>query len=80
MKCCDSIVKHPSNQNTWKLIKSSLDDSFYTGPIKLSSKHSNFFENDSNISPDLIENFIKTIQKKVEEKHNVTLERELQII
>jgi UDP-N-acetylenolpyruvoylglucosamine reductase len=43
-------------------------------------KHSNFLENESNISPDLIENFIKTIQKKVEEKHNVILERELQII
>ena len=80
VNCCGSIFKNPSNQNAWKLIKSSLDDSFYTGPIKLSLKHSNFFENESNISPDLIENFIKTIQKKVEEKHNVILERELQII
>ena len=47
---------------------------------KLSLKHSNFFENDSNIRADLIENFLKIIQKKVEEKHNISLERELQII
>ncbi len=80
VNCCGSIFKNPSNQNAWKLIKTSLDDSFYTGPIKLSLKHSNFFENDPNISADLIENFIKTIQKKVEEKHNITLEKELQII
>ena len=80
VNCCGSIFKNPSNQNAWKLIKSSLDDSFYTGPIKLSLKHSNFFENESNISADLIENFIKTIQQKVEEKHNIILERELQII
>ncbi len=80
VNCCGSIFKNPSNQNAWKLIKTSLDDSFYTGPIKLSLKHANFFENESNISADLIENFIKTIQKKVEEKHNIILERELQII
>ena len=80
VNCCGSIFKNTSNQNAWKLIKSSLDGSFYTGPIKLSLKHSNFFENDSNISADLIENFIDNIQKKVEEKHNVILERELQII
>ncbi len=80
VNCCGSIFKNPSNQNAWKLIKTSLDDSFYTGPIKLSLKHANFFENESNISADLIENFIKTIQKKVEEKHNIILERELEII
>ena len=80
VNCCGSIFKNPSNQNAWKLIKTSLDDSFYEGQIKLSSKHANFFENESNISADLIENFIKVIQKKVREKHNITLERELQII
>ncbi len=80
VNCCGSIFKNPSNKNAWKLIKTSLDDSFYTGQIKLSSKHSNFFENESNIKADLIENFIKSIQKKVKDKHNITLEKELQII
>jgi len=80
VNCCGSIFKNPSNQNAWKLIKSSLDDSFYTGPIKLSLKHSNFFENEPNISADKIENFIKLIQRKVKEKYNIILERELQII
>ena len=64
VNCCGSIFKNPSDKNAWKLIETSLDDSFYTGPIKLSLKHSNFFENESNISADKIENFIKTIQKK----------------
>ena len=80
VNCCGSIFKNPSNQNAWKLIKSSLDASFYTGPIKLSLKHSNFFENEPNISADKIENFIKLIQRKVQLKHNIILERELQII
>ncbi len=79
VNCCGSIFKNPINQNAWKLIKTSLDDSFYSGPIKLSNKHSNFFENEPNISADLIHNFIKSIQKKVKERHNVVLERELQI-
>ena len=80
VNCCGSIFKNPPNQNAWKLIKSSLDENFYKGKIKLSSKHSNFFENQPNISTDLIENFIKTVQKKVEEKHNIILEKELEII
>ena len=80
VNCCGSIFKNPSNQNAWKLIKTSVDDSFYTGPIKLSLKHSNFFENETNISADKIENFIRTIQRKVQDKHNIFLERELQII
>ena len=80
VNCCGSIFKNPLNQNAWKLIQTSLDDSFYTGPIKLSLKHSNFFENEPNISADLIEKFIKNIQVKVEHKHNIILEKELQII
>ncbi len=80
VNCCGSIFKNPPNQSAWKLIESSLDDTFYEGPIKISKKHSNFFENDPNISANLIDNFIKKIQKKVKENHNVILEKELQII
>ena len=78
--CCGSIFKNPSNQSAWKLIKSSIDESFYNGPVKLSKKHSNFFENDPNISASSIDQFISKIQKRVKDKHKVTLEKEIRII
>ena len=78
--CCGSIFKNPSNQSAWKLIKSSIDESFYNGPVKLSKKHSNFFENDPNISANSIDQFISKIQKRVKDKHKVTLEKEIRII
>ncbi len=80
VNCCGSIFKNPKNQRAWQLIKSSIDESFYKGPIKLSKIHSNFFENDPNISANSIDLFISKIQKRVKEKHNIILERELRII
>ena len=80
VNCCGSIFKNPLNQSAWKLIKSSVDESFYNGPIKLSKKHSNFFENDPNVSANSISSFISKIQKRVKDKHKITLETELRII
>tara|TARA_B100000963_G_scaffold193546_1_gene168442 strand:+ start:13982 stop:14857 length:876 start_codon:yes stop_codon:yes gene_type:complete len=80
VNCCGSIFKNPVNKSAWKLIKSSIDDSFYNGPIKLSKKHSNFFENEPNISANSIDLFISKIQKKVNDKHKIVLEKELRII
>tara|TARA_B100000575_G_C23061066_1_gene610889 strand:- start:321 stop:1196 length:876 start_codon:yes stop_codon:yes gene_type:complete len=80
VNCCGSIFKNPKNQSAWKLIESSIDESFYNGPIKLSKTHSNFFENEANISADSIELFISKIQKKVNDKHKILLEKELRII
>ena len=80
VNCCGSIFKNPINQSAWKLIKSSIDESFYTGPIKLSKAHSNFFENDPYISANNIDLFISKIQKRVKDKHNIMLEKELRII
>ena len=80
VNCCGSIFKNPKNHSAWKLIKSSIDESFYNGPIKLSKIHSNFFENEPNISANSIELFISKIQKRVRDKHNITLEKELRII
>tara|TARA_Y100000591_G_C21371599_1_gene469019 strand:- start:93 stop:584 length:492 start_codon:yes stop_codon:yes gene_type:complete len=79
VNCCGSIFKNPPNQHAWQLIRSSLDESFYSGPIRLSRKHSNFFENDPNISANLIIKFILKIKERVYLKHNVLLEEELQI-
>ncbi len=80
VNCCGSIFKNPINHCAWKLIKSSIDESFYNGPIKLSKTHSNFFENDPNISANSIDLFISKIQKRVNDKHKIILERELRII
>ncbi len=80
VNCCGSIFKNPVNQSAWKLIKSSIDESFYNGPIKLSKTHSNFFENDPNISANSIDLFISKIQKRVKDKHKIVLEKELRII
>ena len=35
VNCCGSIFKNPKNQSAWKLIKTSIDESFFEGPIKL---------------------------------------------
>ena len=80
VNCCGSIFKNPVNKSAWELIKSSVDDSFYSGPIKLSRTHSNFFENDPNIKANSIDIFITKIQKLVNHKHKIMLEKELRII
>ena len=80
VNCCGSIFKNPVNQSAWKLIKSSIDDSFYDGSIKLSKIHSNFFENEPNISANSIDLFITKIQNRVKDKHKIILEKELIII
>jgi len=80
VNCCGSIFKNPPNHNAWKLIKSSLDPSFYEGPIRLSKKHSNFFENDPYISADKVINFIEAIKAKVQQKHQIKLDQELIIV
>ncbi len=80
VNCCGSIFKNPPNHNAWKLIKLSLDESFYEGPIRLSKKHSNFFENDPNISADKVIKFIETIKSKVNQKYQIILDQELIII
>ena len=59
---------------------SSIDKSFYEGDVKLSKKHSNFFENKANVSPDDIEKFLRKIENRVLKKHNIKLEKELRII
>ena len=80
VNCCGSIFKNPLNRSAWQLIKSSVDDSFYHGPVKLSKKHSNFFENEANISANSIDLFISKIQARVKDKHKIMLEKELRII
>jgi UDP-N-acetylmuramate dehydrogenase len=80
VNCCGSIFKNPPHFNAWKLISTSVDKSFYIGDVKLSRKHSNFFENKAFVNPDIIESFLKKIENKVLIKHNIKLEKELRIV
>ena len=80
VNCCGSIFKNTTELNAWKLISTSVDDSFYKGDVKLSKKHCNFFENEAFVNPDTIEKFLKKIENKVLDKHNVLLEKELRIV
>ena len=58
----------------------NLNSSSLAGPIKLSKIHSNFFENEPNISANSIDLFISKIQKRVKDKYKIVLEKELRII
>jgi len=80
VNCCGSIFKNPSFSSAWQLIESSVDDSFYMGEIKLSKKHSNFFENNPYVDADKLIKFLKKVEDRVFKKHNIKLEKELRII
>ena len=80
VNCCGSIFKNPSSSSAWQLIESSVDDSFYTGEVRLSKKHSNFFENDPYVDADKLITFLKKVEDSVLKKHSIKLEKELRII
>ncbi len=50
------------------------------GEIRLSKKHSNFFENDPYVDADKLINFLKKVEDSVLKKHSIKLEKELRII
>ena len=80
VNCCGSIFKSPSSSSAWQLIESSVDDSFYMGEVRLSKKHSNFFENDPYVDADKLITFLKKVEDSVLKKHSIKLEKELRII
>jgi len=80
VNCCGSIFKNPSSSSAWQLIESSVDDSFYIGEVRLSKKHSNFFENDPYVDADKLITFLKKVEDSVFKKHSIKLEKELRII
>ena len=80
VNCCGSIFKNPSSSSAWQLIESSVDDSFYMGEVRLSKKHSNFFENDPYVDADKLITFLKKVEDSVFKKHSIKLEKELRII
>ena len=80
VNCCGSIFKNPPNHNAWKLIKTSLDESFYEGPVRLSKKHSNFFINKKNASFEEMNSLINFVKKNVKDKTGININLEIKII
>ena len=78
-----STFKNPisqTNKKVWELIKESvpLDKSF--GDACISEKHCNFFVNKNNASFDDMNKLIKFVQKAVQKKTGVVLEKEIKIL
>ena len=83
IKTSGSTFKNPINQSdkkVWQLIKESvpLDTSF--GDACISEKHCNFFVNKNNASFDDMNKLIKFVQKAVQKKTGVVLEKEIKIL
>ena len=62
-KTSGSTFKNPIHVKAWKLIQESGCKNYKLGKAHLSKIHSNFFENEPNISANSIDLFISKIQK-----------------
>tara|TARA_B110001452_G_scaffold162449_1_gene135209 strand:+ start:444 stop:1352 length:909 start_codon:yes stop_codon:yes gene_type:complete len=83
IKTSGSTFKNPieqTNRKVWELIKESvpLDTSF--GDACISSKHNNFFVNKNNASFNDMIKLIEFVQKSVEKKTGIKLEKEVKIL
>ena len=83
IKTSGSTFKNPieqTNRKVWELIKESvpLDTSF--GDACISSKHNNFFVNKNNASFNDMNKLIEFVQKSVEKKTGIKLEKEVKIL
>ena len=83
IKTSGSTFKNPvdqSDKKVWQLIKESvsLDTSF--GDACISDKHCNFFVNKNNASFDDMNKLIKFVQKAVQKKTGIILEKEIKIL
>ena len=83
IKTSGSTFKNPieqTNRKVWELIKESvpLDTSF--GDACISSKHYNFFVNKNNASFNDMNKLIEFVQKSVEKKTGIKLEKEVKIL
>ena len=81
IKTCGSTFKNISkNKKAWMLIKQAGCEDYREGDAIISQKHCNFFVNNGNAKSSDIENLIKKVKKRVQEKTGVNLELEIKII
>ena len=81
IKTCGSTFKNISkNKKAWMLIKEAGCIDYREGDAVISQKHCNFFVNNGNAKSLDIENLIKKVKKRVQEKTGVNLELEIKIV
>ena len=83
IKTSGSTFKNPINQSdkkVWQLIKESVPLDLSFGDACISDKHCNFFVNRSNASFDDMNKLIKFVQKRVQKKTGILLEKEIKIL
>ena len=83
IKTSGSTFKNPikeTNKKVWELIKDSVPQNLSFGDACISNKHFNFFVNKNNASfKDMIK-LIKFVEKSVEKKTGIKLEKEIKIL
>jgi len=81
IKTCGSTFKNISKEKkAWMLIKEAGCENYKEGDATISQKHCNFFVNNGNAKSSDIENLIKKVKKKVQEKTGADLELEIKIV
>jgi len=78
-----STFKNPINQTNkkvWELIKESVPLESTFGDASISDKHCNFFVNKKNATFDDMNKLIEFVEKSVEEKTGIKLEKEIKIL
>lgn len=75
-----SVFRNPEGDYAARLIESCGLKSFCIGGACVSEKHANFIINSGDATAKDIEELIATIHEKVQQKHNVNLIREVQIV
>ena len=78
-----STFKNPTNQTTkkaWQLIRESVPIDISFGDAYISEKHCNFFVNKKNASFKDMKKLIDFVQKNVEKKTGIKLEKEIKIL
>ena len=77
---CGSVFRNPENGFAAQLIESCGLKGHRIGGAVVSQKHANFIINDNEASANDIEILIEFVQKTVEEKHHVLLQKEVRIV
>ena len=81
IKTCGSTFKNiNNNKKAWMLIKEAGCTNYKVGDAEISKKHCNFFVNNGQAKSEDIENLVKKVQKRVNEKTGINLELEIKIV
>ena len=83
MKTSGSTFKNPikqTNKKVWELIRESVTIDTKFGDACISDKHANFFINKNNASFNDMKKLIDFVEKKVEKKTGIKLEKEIKIL